>query len=82
MATFGAIIVPSPILIVLDLAVIDVPFNPTLSSIIIFAVFENVQSFVGANSEVAVHLCDEEIILTLFPIIISLFGTRIIIIFP
>ena len=51
-----------PILIVLDLATIDVPLNPTLSSIMIFAVLDSVLNFVGANIELDVHLLEEEII--------------------
>jgi len=82
MTTFGAIIVPFPIITVFDLADIDVPFNPTLSSMIILADLDHVLNFVGAYRELAVHLLDEDTIETLLPILIILPGARIIWIGP
>ncbi len=58
--TFGAIIVPRPIIIVFDLATIEVPFKPTASSMIIFAVADKVFNTIGEYREDEVDLLVEE----------------------
>lgn len=68
--------VPFPIRTVFDLATIDVPLSPTLSSMIILAVPDQVLIFARAKMELAVHCLLEDTIVTLLPITISLFGWR------
>ncbi len=68
--------VPGPIWIVLDRAVIDVPLKPTSAPMIIFAVLLKVHSFTGAYIELAVQRGEEETMVTLLPTAMILLGAR------
>ncbi|WP_366652802.1 hypothetical protein [Methanoregula sp.] len=56
MMTFGAIMVPDPMVIALPRDVIEVPFSPTSSPISIFEPVENVLSLTGNARAEAVDL--------------------------
>ncbi|MBI5677950.1 MAG: hypothetical protein HZC52_05550 [Planctomycetes bacterium] len=68
--------VPFPMRTVLERATIDVPFNETPSSIIIFAGPDNVLRRVGTYIDAEVQRLAAEIIDTFSPITISLRGAR------